>query len=593
MSAIDRQSTPGGRLGIIAWPFRHIRWKIVLPYALLTVLLAAVGSYVATHLVTGSLSERFDNQLAEAGRVVADAVVRKERDHLETVRAVAYTEGVPEAIRAADRAAVADLVGPLAGNAKVERLEILDAAGKRFKTFSLTDEQSLSYVELSDSDDPAGWPLVQRALQGETDQIGDKYAQVVETSEGFVLYTAGPITEGGKLAGVVLVGTTLDSFVRQTKTAALADVTIYDFDGNPLASTFARPDEASAGEARLDISAAVLDDATAGTTVREPRSLWGRDYDLLYGRLEVRAQAVGLYSAGLPTDFMFSAGATTRTRVALLFGVGMAAVLAMGLFLAHHLTQPILRLVRTARLVSSGDLTARSGVRSGDEIGTLASSFDLMTDKLQRQHLATVRALTSAIDARDPHTMGHSIRVGQLAVMIGSHIGLGERTLSQLEIGGYLHDIGKIGIRDAILLKPGSLTPEERSVIEEHPRIGLAILDPVDLAQEVIEFVEGHHERLDGSGYPHGASEGGVTTVARIAAVADVYDAITSERPYRRPMEPEQALAMLRSDAGRLFDREVVEALSAVLDEWTRRRAIEPELQGFKLPDLTTGKVTV
>src|SRR3972149_1282588 len=169
MSAIDRQSTPGGRLGIIAWPFRHIRWKIVLPYALLTVLLAAVGSYVATHLVTGSLSERFDNQLAEAGRVAADTVVRKEREHLETVRAVSFTKGVPEAIQAADQSKVADLVGPLAGNAKVERLEILDASGRRLKTFSLIDEKSLSYAELSDEDDPAGWPLVQRALPGGTD----------------------------------------------------------------------------------------------------------------------------------------------------------------------------------------------------------------------------------------------------------------------------------------------------------------------------------------------------------------------------------------------------------------------------------------
>src|SRR3989337_1112773 len=129
MSAIDRQSTPGGRLGIIAWPFRHIRWKIVLPYALLTVLLAAVGSYVATHLVTGSLSERFDNQLAEAGRVVADAVVRKEREHLATVRAVAFTEGVPEAVQAADQAPLAHLLGPLAGNPKVERLGALEPAG--------------------------------------------------------------------------------------------------------------------------------------------------------------------------------------------------------------------------------------------------------------------------------------------------------------------------------------------------------------------------------------------------------------------------------------------------------------------------------
>jgi putative nucleotidyltransferase with HDIG domain len=577
----------------MSWPFRHIRWKIVLPYAFLTVVLATAGSYVATRLVTGSLSERFDNQLAEAGRVVADTVVRKEREHLATVRAVAFTEGVPEAVRAADKTKVASLTGPIAGNAKVERLEVLDAAGQRLKTFSLTDEKSLTYEELTDTDNPAAWPLVQETLQGEADQRGDKYAQIVRTSEGFVLYTAGPITAGGKVVGAVLVGTTLDSFVRQTKTAALADVTIYDFLGRPLASTFARPDEASADEAPLALGAEALDEATAGATVREERSLWGRDYDVLYGRLKVREQAVGLYSAGLPTDFMFSAGATTRTRVALLFGVGMAAVLAIGLFLAHRLTQPILRLVRTARLVSSGDLTARSGVRSGDEIGTLASSFDEMTDKLQRQHLATVKALTSAIDARDPHTMGHSVRVGQLAVEIGRHLGLEDSILARLEIGGYLHDIGKIGIRDAILLKPGSLTPEERRVIEEHPRIGLAILDPVDLAHEVIEFVEGHHERLDGSGYPHGSREDGVSIVARIAAVADVYDAVTSERPYRGPMAPRAALAMLRSEAGRLFDPEVVEALAAVQDEWTRRRASEPELQGFKLPDLDARKVGV
>ena len=578
---------------MLAWPFRHIRWKIVLPYAFLTVVLAAAGSYVATHLVTGSLSERFDNQLAEAGRVVADAVVRKERDHLETVRAVAFTEGVPEAVQKADEVALAKLVGPVAANDKVERLEVLGAAGQRLRTFSLTNANTLIYEELPDSDNPAAWPLVQQTLQGKADLLGDKYAQIVKTSEGFVLYTSGPIIAGGKVVGVVLVGTTLDSFVRQTKATALADVTIYDFLGRPLASTFARADQASAGEARLAIGAEALDEATAGVTTREDRTLWGRDYDLVYGRLQVRDQAVGLYSAGLPTDFMFSAGSTTRTRVALLFGVGMAAVLGIGLFLAHRLTQPILRLVRAARLVSAGDLTARSGIKSSDEIGVLASSFDDMTDKLQRQHLATIKALTSAIDARDPHTMGHSVRVGQLSVVLGRHMGLEDAVLARLEIGGYLHDIGKIGIRDAILLKPGSLTPEERRVIQEHPRIGLAILDPVDLPREVIEFVESHHERLDGSGYPHGSREDAVTMVARIAAVADVFDAVTSVRPYRGPMLPDEALAMLRSQTGQLFDPEVVEALAAVLEEWTRRRATEPELQGFKLPALDTRKVIV
>ena len=581
-------------LRLLTWPFRHIRWKIVLPYAFLTVVLAVVGSYLATRLVTGSLEERFDNQLAEAGRVVADAVVRMEREHLETVRAVSFTEGVADAVRQRDAGTLMELVKPIAGNATVDRLEVLDAEGQRVKTFSLADEEALLYVEILDDDSPATWPLVQRVVQQEVDELGDKYAQIVQTSEGFVLYTAGPISDDGEPVGVVLVGTNLDSFVTATETEAFADTTVYDFDGNPLASTFTQPDDASADEARLDVVGEVLDDVTqGGATVREHRTLWGRNYDLVYGRLEVRDQAVGLYSVGLPTEFIFSAGTTTRTQIALLFGVGMAAVLGIGLYLAHRLTQPILRLVRTARLVASGDLTARSGVHTTDEIGTLASTFDDLTGNLQRQHLAPIKALSSAIDARDPYTMGHSLRVGTLAVMIGRHLGLDEKTLANLEIGGYLHDIGKIGIRDIVLRKPGALITTERRDVNKHPQVGLEILDSVDLPQEVVEFVGGHHERLDGSGYPHGLRGDQVPMVARIAAVADVCDALTSERPYRDPMTVEEALTLLRSEADRhLLDPDVVEALEAVLPEWERRCAGEPELEGLKLPERDTQKVT-
>ena len=483
---------------------------------------------------------------------------------------------------------------PIASNAGVERLEVLDIGGQRLNTFSLADEELHLYQELSDDDNPATWPLVQKVLRGDVDALGDKYAQVVETSDGFVLYTAGPISDDRELVGVVLVGTDLDSFVQGAKTEALADITVYDFAGNPLASTFTRPDNASSGEARLDIAGDILDDATlGGAALREHRTLWGRSYDLAYGRLDVRDQAVGLYSAGLPTDFIFSSAATTRMQIALLFGVAMAAVLGIGLFLAHRLTQPLLRLVRTARLVSSGDLTARSGVKTADEIGILASSLDEMTAKLQHQHLSTIKALTSAIDARDPYTLGHSVRVGQLAIMIGRHLGLDEKTLAQLEIGGYLHDIGKIGIRDAILLKPGALTPEERRAINEHPRIGLTILDPVDLPKEVLEFVEGHHERLDGSGYPHGIRDEQVSMVKRVAAVADMYDALTTDRPYQRALTPEETLALLRSQVGEGLDHHVVEALAANLSEWERRRAKEPHLRGIKLPDLDGHKVTM
>jgi putative nucleotidyltransferase with HDIG domain len=573
---------------------RHIRWKIILPYVFLSALVAIVGAYLMTRLVTGSLTERFNNQLAEAGRVTADAVVRKEREHLETVRAVAFTEGVADSIQASDRKRLEDLVEPIAGNAGVERLEVLDAEGQRLKTFSLSDREALLYEELADEDDPASWPLVARILQGDVDELGDKYAQVVETSEGFVLYTVGPVFESDELVGIVLVGTSLDSFVRQAKAEALADVTVYDFDGNPLASSFAQPDDASSDEARLNIGGPVVDEAVLGASaIREHRTLWGRGYDLLYGRLEVRDQVVGLYSVGLPTAFIFDAGATTRAQMVLLFGVGMTAVLAVGLFLARLLTQPLLRLVRTARLVTSGDLTARSKVKSGDEIGILASSFDEMTEKLQQQHIASIRALASAIDARDPYTLGHSVRVGQLAAVLGRHLGLDEKTLAQIEIGGYLHDIGKIGIRDVVLLNPNQLTADERRKVNEHPRIGLTILQPVNLSKDVIEFVGGHHERLDGSGYPEGLRGEQISMIARIAAVADVYDALTSGRPYREAATPEEALALLRSQAGTLLDPRVVDALASVLPEWEHRRATENDLQGLELPHLDSQGVTV
>jgi putative nucleotidyltransferase with HDIG domain len=582
----------GRGTALLTWPFRHIRWKIILPYALLTTLLAAVGSYLAADLVTGSLSERFDNQLVESARVTGDSVVQKERIHLEGVRTVTFTDGVAEAAASGDAAALRRLVEPIAVNRSLERVEVLAASGDRLLGLQLSDLSGLSYTDLSDADTPAEWPLVQSVLRGETDGFGDKRAQIVGASDGLVLYTAGPIYDGNELAGVALVGTSVDSLVKEIKAQALADVTLYDFSGSVLGSTFSQAgieEEPS----QLGLQPEVTNGVLEGDVIREERTILGRGYDLLYGRLQVRNEVVGLYSTALPTNFIFSAANTTRTQIVMVFGVGIASVIAIGLYLTHRLTAPILRLVRAAQLVAAGDLTVRSGVRSADEIGVLATSFDDMTEKLQRQHLNTIRALTSAIDARDPYTLGHSLRVGQLSMMIGREIDLNETVLARLEIGGYLHDIGKIGIRDAVLLKPGRLTPEEREVIQEHPSIGMSILEAVDLPAEVMQFVSGHHERLDGSGYPKGLSGREVSVVARIAAVADMYDAVTTERPYRGPMDPEEALALLRSEAGRLLDPNVVQALASIQYEWERRRAQEPSLRGIRLPQSQPGPVPV
>lgn len=565
-------------------PARHIRWKIIAPYAVLTLVLAVAGTYIATRMVTGSLEERFENQLAEAARVTSDSVVRRERQHLELVRGIAFTQGVPAAINDQNARAVERLVEPLAANSGAEIYEVLNAEGRRVSGGRLADQEELTYTLLADGTDRSSWSIVQSVLAGELDEDGDKFAQIVETGRGYALYTAGPVYDGNEIVGVALVGSYLESFLPAAKSEALADITVYDFDGAPLATTFAAEAGSADEEADLKPNAEVAARLDEPGALRENKTLFGRDFDLLYGELVIRDQAVGLYSVGLPTSFILGAAGNARWQLGLLFAAGIAAVLGTGWLLAQALTRPLLRLVGAAKAVIAGDLTARSNVHTLDEVGVLAESFDQMTERLQKQHLATVRALTSAIDARDPYTAGHSARVGQLAVMIGEDLGLPESQLQHLEIGGYLHDIGKIGVRDNVLLKPGSLTPEERELIENHPKIGLDILKPVDLAPEVVAFVGGHHEKLDGSGYPFGWKARDIPVIARVATVSDIYDALTTDRPYRAAMEVEEALEIMRREVaeGKL-DADVFGSFELLVPRWEWRRNTDPELQGFRL----------
>ncbi|MEX2245222.1 MAG: HD domain-containing phosphohydrolase [Dehalococcoidia bacterium] len=564
-----------------SYPARHIRWKIIAPYAVLTVLLAVAGTYLTTRLVTGSLEERFNNQLAEASRVAADAVVRRERRHLEVVRAVAFTDGVSEATQSGDASQLSRLVEPIAANSSADRVEVLDATGARVLGLQRGDDGD--YEVIAADDIPGEWSIVRDVRAGRQDELGDKFAQLVHTGDGYALYTSGPIYDGDRLAGVALVGSLLHSFLPAVKNESLADVTLYDFDGTPLATTFAGAEDEGADLApRGDIAS-----TTSLEGLREHRTLSGRDFDLLYAELKIRNTTVGVYSVGLPTSFIFNAGTATRWQLGGLFAVATAAVLMTGWLLARGMTRPLIQLVSAARAVTSGDLTARAAVASPDEIGVLGTAFDAMTERLQRQHLATIRALTSAIDARDPHTLGHSVRVGQLAMAIGHEMGLPDSQLQHLEIGGYLHDIGKIGVRDAVLLKPGSLTAEEREMIERHPRIGLEILAPVELAPEVIEFVAGHHEKLDGSGYPGHLHAQGLSIIARIAAVADIYDALTTDRPYRTAMDLRETMDILRREVEeRHLDAKVVSAFTRILPEWESRRTTDPTLKGYRLPDV-------
>jgi putative nucleotidyltransferase with HDIG domain len=175
--------------------------------------------------------------------------------------------------------------------------------------------------------------------------------------------------------------------------------------------------------------------------------------------------------------------------------------------------------------------------------------------------LDTIQAMVASIDAKDPYTTGHSQRVSEFSVAIGRHMNLSEPDLHQLRIGALLHDIGKIGIPDAILGKPGHLTQEETATMREHPTIGANIMKNVRLLRDELPALAEHHEHIDGTGYPNGISGEQLSLFGRIVAVADVFDALTSIRPYRQPMEVEEVFHRMKQDSGTHFDDVCVQAL--------------------------------
>ncbi len=184
--------------------------------------------------------------------------------------------------------------------------------------------------------------------------------------------------------------------------------------------------------------------------------------------------------------------------------------------------------------------------------------------RIQELFLQGVQMLARALEAKDAYTRGHSIRVSRYAVATARRMGFQGALLDGIRLGGELHDIGKIGTRESVLHKPGSLTPEEFRQISEHPLLGERMLSP--LAREspdVLRIVRSHHERLDGRGFPDGLRGERIPVEARIVAVADAFDAMTTRRPYRESRPPEQAMAELRRVAGTQLDPEAVEAFVA------------------------------
>lgn len=254
--------------------------------------------------------------------------------------------------------------------------------------------------------------------------------------------------------------------------------------------------------------------------------------------------------------------------------LGLAVLAA--LFFAGTLSRPINRLAAASRAFAEGQYSTRVRVGSGNEIGELAFTFNTMAEEIEDQirrlreaarenkelFLGTIRALAQAIDAKDPYTRGHSVRVNRYSVIIAREMGLPDEVIGDIHVASLMHDVGKIGIHDAILQKPSKLTPDEFEVMKTHTVLGANIMAPIRQMEGIIPGMRSHHEKWRGGGYPDGLTGEEIPLMARIIAVADTFDAMTTHRPYQRAMTFEQAVATINKLKGVALDERVVEAFN-------------------------------
>ena len=214
-------------------------------------------------------------------------------------------------------------------------------------------------------------------------------------------------------------------------------------------------------------------------------------------------------------------------------------------------------------------LLVESGIKSVkqmDEIKRINEELSESNEKLEKAYLDMVQTLRYTVEAKDTYTRGHSDRVSEYSVLIGEKLGLPEDQIKTLRIGGLFHDIGKIGIPDSILLKPDKLSDDEYSQIKNHPSIGAHILGSAEIFKDIIPIVKHHHERYDGNGYPSRLKGEEIPYIARIAAVADTFDAMTSRRSYRGPIDIEHVKEEIKRCEGTQFDPQIAEVFLDILN---------------------------
>jgi HD-GYP domain-containing protein (c-di-GMP phosphodiesterase class II) len=396
-----------------------------------------------------------------------------------------------------------------------------------------------------------------------------------------VFVVSSPVMYEQRFLGMVAAVVDLDFLIQRLHEASKGGLTPYVVDTQGRLVAAATPEFATGQDMKnLDIVKAFVG--------RGNNALFAETSEFTIRNGSNREEMLGTYSPVSSLGWAVIAQKPTReaysdvyemqwTARLLAFGVVLLSI-GVSIFAARRITNPLHVLTQSSRALAKGDFSQRVQLRSRTEIGELAQTFNTMSEELEHfvedlkraaeenraLFMGSIQMLAGAVDEKDPYTRGHSDRVTRYSMLIAKEMNLDSTFMETLQISAQLHDVGKIGIEDHILKKPGALTEEEFEVMKTHTTKGANILRPVTQLAEMLPGIELHHEALDGRGYPYGLKGDQIPLLARVIAVADTFDALTTNRPYQQAHTPEQALQIIRNLSGKRLDPKAVEALLAV-----------------------------
>ena len=539
-----------------------IRFQISLPYLILSLFFTLTVTYITTRIVFDSAEERFANQLIESGKLSSEWIVLEEDRLLESLRLVVNTTGLPEAVSSEEINIIHKLIYPLAVNSQVEDIEIINSGGSTIYSLRHRTGGSIEdYQNSTGGDNFSNAEFIQTILKEHLDSFGDKYAAVENPPWGHVFYVAGPIVNQDIVVGAALVGITLPTLVQDIRETTLAQTTLYDFEGRVLATTFIASQELDPG-----LIAQIIPGQDDYSLLNN-KTVADINYTELLGPWEVRNDLdIGILGAALPQNYLVYTSWVTRTQIFVALGAFVALILMIGFRLANRISKPLESLVKASEEVAAGNYMVALESPGTNEVARLTSSFNQMLKSLKASRSELLEAYDNSLEGwsralslRDHDTDEHSRRVVELTLKLAKIYGLPETDLESIRRGAILHDIGKVGIPDEILKKTGPLTDEEWIIMKKHPLYAAEMLQPVSFLQDSLDIPLYHHERWDGTGYPHSLKGDAIPLFARIFAVADVYDTLLTKRPNRDAWTKEEALHYLSENRGKYFDPQIID----------------------------------